>query len=121
MKNTILFVDDDINIIKSLERNLRKEFVILTALSGEEGLNLLYNNNDIAVVISDYKMPIMNGIEFLNRVEKINPNIKRILLSGSLPELDMDSKNSYFETLSKPWDYAILINTLNKAIESYND
>ena len=70
----ILLVDDDENILSGYKRNLRNMFSISTANSGKEGLELIQNNGPFAIVVSDYKMPEMNGNQFLNSVMKISPD-----------------------------------------------
>ena len=58
MKDRILFVDDEINVLKGIQRNLRNEFYVQIATSGEEGLEILQKEGPFAVVVSDMKMPI---------------------------------------------------------------
>jgi len=71
MKNnqhTLLCIDDEPNILNALKRLLRKEnFKLLTANSGKDGLKIL-SENDVHVVVSDQRMPEMNGTEFLKKV-----------------------------------------------------
>jgi DNA-binding NtrC family response regulator len=69
--NRLLIVDDEQSIINCVTRQLRnEEYEIYSASSGEAGLRLIENKN-IGVVISDFNMPGMTGIDFLNRVKKI--------------------------------------------------
>ena len=83
MKDKILLVDDDALILSGLKRQLRKHFDIETALSGEEAMDKIKNNGPFAVIVSDYQMPGMNGIEFLCRVKEANPDSVRMMLTGS--------------------------------------
>ena len=70
-KHTVLFVDDEVNILNSLKRLLRKEgYRLLTASSGREGLKML-SDNEVHIVISDQRMPEMSGTEFLAQVHSI--------------------------------------------------
>ena len=81
MKDKVLLVDDDAMILAGLKRHLRNQFRIETALSGEEGLKRIKENGPYAVIVSDFSMPGMNGIEFLCRVKKTDPgNIDLIQL-----------------------------------------
>ena len=83
MKDKVLLVDDDAMVLAGLKRHLRKEFRIETALSGEEGLKRIEEYGPYAVIVSDYAMPGMNGIEFLCRVKKTEPDTVRMMLTGS--------------------------------------
>src|SRR5208282_108119 len=79
----ILFVDDERNVLRSLERTfLDEDYEILTASSGAEGLSVLKSVSQVQVVISDYRMPEMTGVEFLREVCKGWPDTVRIVLSG---------------------------------------
>ena len=63
MNNRILLVDDDVDILSGFQRNLRKHFTIKTAVSAAEALSILRVEPPFAVVVSDYSMPKMNGID----------------------------------------------------------
>src|SRR3972149_3070173 len=80
--NTILIVDDEENILKSLERLMEdKGYRMFFADNGLKGLEII-RREDIHLVISDHKMPGMNGIKFLYEVKKISPDTIRIMLTG---------------------------------------
>src|SRR2546423_1412227 len=64
----ILFVDDEPNVLEGLRRQLRRRYEIFTALSGTDGLELLRHEGPFALVISDYNMPGMTGVQFLQQV-----------------------------------------------------
>jgi HD-like signal output (HDOD) protein len=107
----VLFVDDEINILKSLRRELfQSDFEILIANSGKEGLDIL-EKEDVAVVVSDVKMPNMDGIQFLQIVKEKYPNINRVILSGFVEQSLVVSSiiqgiaTTYF---AKPWDKDVL-------------
>ena len=81
-KRTVLIVDDEENNLQLLKRTLRGKYNIKTAHNGQEGLDLVKKEGDnIALIVSDQKMPIMEGTEFLKEVEKIHPEIIKILLT----------------------------------------
>ena len=65
MSAKVLFVDDEPNVLQSIRRTLRKEFDLDTAEGGDEALNLLNANGTYAVIVSDMRMPGMNGVELL--------------------------------------------------------
>lgn len=82
MKPRILLVDDEPNVTHWLRVGLRKEpWELLTADSGEEGLEIV-KTNDIHVVVSDERMPGMSGSEFLSEVRRLHPSTMRIILTG---------------------------------------
>ena len=105
--HTVLVVDDDESVFKALRRLLRQEsYELIYAADGYHGLELLTSNN-IDLVISDLKMPAMDGVTFLSQVSTLYPDLPSILLTGNadLPEI-VDAINlgqiSYF--LQKPWN-----------------
>ena len=78
----ILCVDDESRIVEGLALHLRKEYRVHTALSGEEGLQKLKESGGAAVVVSDMRMPVMDGATFLRRVMRMYPDATRVLLTG---------------------------------------
>ena len=103
---TVLLVDDDANVIASLQRLLLMEgYTVLSAGSGQEGLEQL-SLNRVAVVVSDFRMPGMNGAEFLGRVKELYPDTVRIVLSAyaDLESVtDAINMGAIFKFLNKPW------------------
>ena len=81
-KVKILYVDDETINIKLFEVNFRKKYTILTAIDAIEGLQILEENPDIDVLISDMNMPIMNGAEFIKQAQNMFSKIKYFMLSG---------------------------------------
>lgn len=81
MDNKILFVDDDVLILEGYRRMLHQEFSVSTAIGGQQALALLRASGPFAVVISDMRMPGMNGAEFLANVREKAPDTVRMLLS----------------------------------------
>lgn len=82
IKSKILYVDDEIINLKLFEVILKRKFDVLTAMDGNSGLQQLRENKDIKVVISDMKMPVMNGLEFITRAREISPEIVYYILTG---------------------------------------
>ena len=82
MSDKALFVDDDANILNAYTRQLRKQFRIETAQGGEQGLAAVTDQGPYAVIISDLRMPGMDGIQFLSRVREIAPDSVRMMLTG---------------------------------------
>jgi serine phosphatase RsbU (regulator of sigma subunit) len=82
MKPKVLLVDDEPNIIHSYSRGLRKEWNLVTAMSGEEGLEAVKEHGPFSVIVSDFNMPCMDGITFLARTIEISPESVRMVLTG---------------------------------------
>jgi len=118
----ILFVDDEQDILSSFKRQFRKKADISTALSGKEALELIDNESEFAVIVSDMRMPSMDGAEFLEKAKKKSPNTIRILLTG---QTDLNSaisainQGQIFRFLTKPCSQDILQEALKSAIRQY--
>jgi response regulator RpfG family c-di-GMP phosphodiesterase len=82
MSERVLFVDDEPNVLLAIQRTLRKQVEIQTATSGVEGLRLLREAGPFALVVSDMRMPSMNGAQFLAQVREQEPDTVRMILSG---------------------------------------
>jgi FixJ family two-component response regulator len=104
---TLLLVDDEAFILNALQRVLRGQgYRILKANSAEEGLELLALN-EVQVIVSDQRMPGMNGTEFLCRVKEMYPDTIRIVLSGYTDlalVTEAINRGAIFKFLSKPWE-----------------
>jgi response regulator RpfG family c-di-GMP phosphodiesterase len=119
---TLLCIDDEKNILNALKRLLRKEkFRLLTGNSGKEGLQILAENK-VHVVLSDQRMPEMNGTEFLKEVKERHPDILRIILTGYT---DVDSiseainEGHIYKFFLKPWNDQNLKLEIRQAMEQY--
>ncbi|WP_164885258.1 two-component system response regulator [Geovibrio thiophilus] len=121
MKNRILFVDDDKFILDTFRRTFR-EFDIALCDSPVKALEMM-REEAFDVVVSDYKMPKMDGVEFIRRASEINPNSVRIMLTGNADlEIAVRAVNegSVFKFLQKPCDRNVLKTIVEKAIEKFN-
>lgn len=107
MEYNILFVDDEENILKSLKRALIDEkYSCFFASSAQEGFDIIKNTN-IDVVISDMKMPEVDGIEFLKQIEEFDADIVKIILSGQADMyqlIEVINNINVFSFILKPWD-----------------
>ncbi|MGE4506846.1 MAG: HD domain-containing phosphohydrolase [Desulfovibrionaceae bacterium] len=118
----VLFVDDEQYILDSYRSSLRKRYNVETALGPEEGLRKIKAEGPYAVVVSDLKMPGMDGITLLRAIQKLSPDTVRIMLSG---HADLDSALSavndgaVFRFLTKPTALEQMIQTLEVAIKQY--
>jgi len=122
MNKKILFVDDEINVLHGYRRNLRSLFDVHIAQSGEEALKIISEQDDFAVIISDYRMPEMDGIELLHKVRDISPDTIRIILTGYADmqiAIEAINEGNIFRFLTKPISNDKLINTINDALEQY--
>lgn len=122
--NKILFVDDEENVLKSLKRLFMDEesFEIFTATSGEAGLKVISDNTDIALIVSDQRMPQMPGIEFLEKSREIVPDAIRILLTGyadGQAAIDAINKAAAHSYISKPWDDSELLSIIRASVSRY--
>ncbi|HWA84418.1 MAG TPA: response regulator, partial [Fimbriimonadaceae bacterium] len=78
----VLFVDDEENLLGSVERALRNRFEIHTAISGQKGLDAIRTSEEFPVIVADLRMPHMGGIEFLERAMQVSPKSVTIVLTG---------------------------------------
>lgn len=117
MQFTVLFVDDEPNMIEGLKRMLRSmrdEWGVYFALSGREALDVMAKNQ-IDVVVSDMRMPEMDGTELLAEVRRLYPHTIRVILSGlSDRELVLNSVRTAHQFLSKPCNAETLKYTLDR-------
>ena len=92
---TVVMVDDELNILQTLKRCFsREKYRIICANSGAEGLKLVADTENVAVIVSDQRMPGMNGSEFLTRSREFAPDAIRMLLTGySDIETTVDAMN----------------------------
>jgi two-component system, NtrC family, sensor kinase len=121
-RGRLLLVDDEENILKSIRRVLRRgDWIIETALDAEEGLKALERFTP-EVVISDFRMPGMNGVEFLTRVKQQVPRAQRIMLTGQADQQAIEeaiNRSEIFRFISKPWNDSHLVLTVKSAFEQY--
>jgi len=116
-------VDDDENILYGYQRNLRTKFHVNVSTSAAEALGIISNINDFAVVISDYNMPGMKGVEFLSKVKELSPDTVRILLTGYADvktSIEAVNEGNIFRLLTKPCPQEMLLQTIYQAVQQYN-
>ncbi|MDA3904364.1 MAG: response regulator [Desulfuromusa sp.] len=118
----ILCVDDERNVLKSLRRLFMDEdnYEIFVAESGAEGLETLEAEGDIRMVISDYRMPEMTGVEFLRQVNEIWPETMRIVLSGyadTAAVVEAINEGQIYKFIPKPWNDEELLSTISSALQ----
>lgn len=122
MSEKILFVDDEQNILDGYKRTLRKDFDIETAASGLEGLTAIQDRCAFAVIVSDMRMPGMDGAQFLARAKDICPQTVRIMLTGNADQqtaIDAVNEGNIFRFLNKPCSPEVMTKALHAGIEQY--
>ena len=118
----LLCVDDEPRVVHGLERHLRERYEVLTATSGAEGIDRLAQNKDLAIVISDMRMPEMDGAVFLRHVHSVRPNAVRILLTGHADiqaAIKAINQGQIFRFLTKPCPPDELLGVMSEAERQY--
>jgi serine/threonine-protein kinase len=117
-KMTVLFVDDEERILRSLKMLFRGRYHVLTTTDGNEALKLLEQTR-VHAVVSDQRMPKMTGVDLLRQVREVSPNTMRILLTG-YSELDAMigsvNEGEIFRFISKPWNADEIVEVVAKAV-----
>lgn len=122
-KIVVLYVDDEENNLVSFKAVFRIKYKVLTAISGEEAIKVL-KNNEVNIIITDQRMPQMTGVEFLENIIDEFPLPTRILLTGYADMnavIDAVNKGKIFHYLTKPWNEEELDMTIQKAYEVYRE
>ena len=118
----VLYIDDEVHNLTAFKATYRRDFKIYTASSGYEGINIL-ENNEINVIITDQRMPQMTGVEFLEYIIPIYPDVMRILLTGYSDisaVVDAINKGKIFYYHQKPWDENELKITIENAFQLFS-
>ncbi len=119
----ILCVDDEENVLRSLKRLfLDSEYDIIFATSANEGLEILKKTGPVQIVMSDYRMPKMNGVDFLKEVYKRWPDTIRIVLSGyadTVSIVEAINEGRIYKFIPKPWNDDELKVTISNALDHY--
>jgi CheY-like chemotaxis protein len=122
MAEKILLVDDDPNILDGYRRSLGREFLMETAQGGEPALALATKNAPYAVVVSDMRMPGMDGIQLLSRIKALTPDTIRVMLTGNADmetAINAINEGSIFRFLNKPCSKEAMAKTLTAALVQY--
>ncbi len=117
----VLYVDDEPENLRIFELGFRREFSVLTAPGGREGLEVL-QHKPVAVVLSDQRMPGMTGVEFLSRVGEVDSKVMRVLVTayGDAATLSAAvNDGSIYRYVPKPWEPEDMRLTVRRAIELY--
>src|SRR5918992_2946045 len=118
MPYKIMVVDDEPANLRLLERLFRRDYQVLAASSGAEALQLL-SQHDVALLVTDQRMPGMTGIELLKRAAAMRPHMVRIILTGDADMdalLDVTNSGQVYCYVTKPWDTGDLRLTVMRAL-----
>ena len=118
---SLLIIDDEPEMVKSLRRLFRKDCAVYTAESGEDGLRLI-SEQPVQVIITDQRMPGMTGTEFLGRVKLEHPDAIRLILTGYSDieaVIDAINRGNVFRYVTKPWNPTELQTIVDEAFERY--
>ncbi len=122
LRPSLLYVDDEIENLKVFERVFKRDFIIYTALSGEDGLKTFEEHSEISLLVSDQRMPGMSGVDFLNACKLIDPAPIRILITGYADlesAINAINEAEIYRFIKKPWEKLDLLQTLNEAQKKY--
>jgi FixJ family two-component response regulator len=118
----ILIVDDEANVLTALRRMLHREpYQVHTANTAEEALEML-REKEVSLIISDYRMPSMNGVTFLQQAKELQPDSVRIILSGFADIgaiIDAVNRGEIFKFIAKPWNDDELKMTISLSLEHW--
>lgn len=122
MSEKILLVDDELKILQSMRRQLRKRFEIVIAENGAEALTVLKSKGPFAVIVSDMRMPGMDGVQLLSRVKESHPNVVRMMLTGDADQTTASeavNAGRIFRFLNKPCSITSLETSLALAVRHH--
>ena len=121
-RHTILVVDDEPDVVKSVQDLLRLDHRVLGATRAEEGIKLM-EQEDVHVVMSDQRMPGMTGVQFMNHVRQERPDAVRLLFTGYADikaVVDAINEGNVYRYITKPWDPDELQTIIREAVERYD-
>lgn len=120
-RHKLLIVDDEKEILRSLTLTFTENYEVFTASSGAEALEII-KQQDIALIITDQRMPQMTGVELLEKVIQINPRIIRIILTGytdTAALIQAINQGHIYQYITKPWERQELRLIVQRALETY--
>ncbi|MCI5123062.1 MAG: response regulator [Candidatus Electrothrix sp. AR5] len=121
-KLKLLYVDDEKVNLTNFAIAFRKKYQIYTAKSGQEALEIIKDNDDISIVVTDQRMPGMTGVELLQHIKKQNKDVIRIILTAYTDISDIIAainKGHIYQYIVKPWVENDLLQVLDKASEIF--
>jgi CheY-like chemotaxis protein len=122
MNKKVLFVDDEPNILEGFRRTFRRDYDVHVAAGGEEALAIVESAGPFGVIVSDMRMPGMDGIQFFRRVKRIAPDSIKIMLTGNADQetaVNAVNEGSIFRFLTKPCAPEIFAESLDAGLDQY--
>jgi two-component system NtrC family sensor kinase len=121
-ETSVLVVDDDEHVRRALRRVLRRARCRLLDAADAQGALDILSQEPVQVVVSDYRMPGLSGVEFLRVVKERWPRIQRVLLTGQADSTAIEeavNQSEIFRFIWKPWDDGHLLITIQSAIDQF--
>lgn len=118
---SILVVDDEVSNLNALVRAFRREYNVLSAANGEDALAMI-GQNDIALILTDHRMPGMTGVELLEKASQEHPDAIRIILTAyadDKPVIDAVNAGYVYSCIAKPWEPEEIKVIIKEWIEAY--
>jgi len=118
----ILLVDDEQNVLLAFKRHLHGKFITVTASCSSEGISALKEQGPFAVIVTDFRMPEMNGIQFLSLASQIAPDTVRIMITGYADvnsAIDAVNRGNVFRFLTKPCPSDMFVKAVAAGVEQY--
>ena len=117
-KRRILYVDDEEINLELFKLSFRNHFDIVTAKSAREGLQIL-REQQIPLVVTDYKMPEMDGIKFIEEIKKEDPDIVCLIVTGFIDVVINGKEDLIFDMILKPWKKEDVRNKILAGLEAF--
>ncbi len=121
-KAKILYIDDEKINLSNFAASFKDEFEVITAISGNEGLEIFKTYHDIAVIVADQRMPGMSGVEMLTRIYEMDTAPIRIILTGYINPQDIIlaiNQGHIHQYINKPWNIDQVRSILSQAVDKY--
>ena len=121
-RHTILVVDDEPNVVRSVQDLLRREYKVLGATSAAEAMNIV-REHEVHIVMTDQRMPETTGVEFLSKLRGEHPEAIRLLFTGHADikaVIEAINQGNVFRYLAKPWDPDELRSVIRQAADHYD-
>lgn len=122
-KTRVLMVDDEPNVLSGYRRTIGRKYDIVTANSGQEGLQKLEQDGPFEVVVTDMRMPEMDGLEFLKQAKRKHPKLVYVMLTGNADQqtaINAINHGQIFRFLNKPCDSEVLEHTIRACKAQYD-
>lgn len=118
IRPNILFVDDEEINLKIFAYTFKNDFTVYTANSAQNATEIL-KKTAINVIVTDYRMPEINGLKFIENIKATAPDKIFIMVTGYVHEIEDLNKEHIFRLLNKPWDKEILKKVIREALAQY--